>query len=247
MAGSKFPVKTAAQYRLEENELCTNPEARTPITVCIDCSFSMRQRGQADKSRLERVLEGLETFRRDMARDMIACGSVEMCIISFGGAEARVECDFTHPDRLRIPRLEADGETPLADAVFTAMEVLEQRKRRYSDNGITYTRPWLILIGDGDESGSSRALDRAAAVLKAEHDAKHLNVMCVTVGDEGRIEYASLMKLAPDGKVQYLRDMKFSEFFGWLSKSIQRTSQSLSGEEIAYEPTASWGEVIGRG
>ena len=40
--------------------------------------------------------------------------------------------------------------------------------------------------------------------------------------------------------------MKFREFFAWLSRSIEKTSQSMSGEEARYEPTATWGEVLER-
>lgn len=240
-ARNKFPQKTPEEYLLEEEELSSNSETRVPIILCVDCSFSMRQ-----QRRLEKVLEGLQKFRREMAADLIACQSVELCLISFGGDQAIVERDFTPPDRLEIPHLTADGGTPLADAVMTALENLEKRKVRYDDNGNSYYRPWLILVGDGDESGSSQALDQAAAVLKAESDAKHLSVLCVTVGDEDKIECSSLMKLAPDGKVQYLRDLKFGEFFSWLSRSIQKTSQSMSGEEVYFAPTTSWGEVLER-
>lgn len=240
-ARNKFPQKTPEEYLLEEEELSSNSETRVPIILCVDCSFSMLQ-----QKRLENVLEGLQKFRREMAADLIACQSVELCLISFGGDQAIVERDFTPPDRLEIPHLTAAGGTPLADAVMTALENLEKRKVRYDDNGNSYYRPWLILVGDGDESGSSQALDQAAAVLKAESDAKHLSVLCVTVGDEDKIECSSLMKLAPDGKVQYLRDLKFGEFFSWLSRSIQKTSQSMSGEEVYFAPTTSWGEVLER-
>ena len=226
---------------LEEEELSNNAETRAPIVICVDCSFSMLQH-----HRLERVMEGLDTFCRELARDEIACASAEVCIVSYGGTMARVELDFAPPDRIRLPKLTASGETPLADAVKTALENLEMRKRRYRDNGNSYYRPWLILLGDGDETMSARELNQAAALLKEESDAKHLNVLCVTVGDEDRIQYASLMKLAPDGRVHYLRDLKFKEFFSWLSQSIERTSLSMSGEEVYYEPTTTWGEVLQR-
>ena len=147
---------------------------------------------------------------------------------------------------MQLPKLTASGETPLADGVMTALAALEERKRRYGDNGNTYFRPWLILIGDGDESRSSASLDQAAEVLRSESEAKHLSVLCVTVGDADRMEYSSLMKLAPDGKVQYLRDLKFREFFSWLSRSIQKTSQSMSGEEVHFDPTTTWGEILER-
>ena len=237
----KFPVMTPEQYIAQEEELSSNSETRAPIIVCVDCSYSMRQH-----HRLEEVMKGLDGFCRDMARDRIACQSVELCIISFGGTMARVERDFTAPDRIQLPQLTAAGETPLADAVMTALEILERRKELYRDNGNSFYRPWLILIGDGDETRSSKELSQAAALLKQESDAKHLSVLCITVGDEDRMSCASLMKLSPDGKVQYLRDLKFREFFSWLSRSIQKTSQSMSGEEVHYEPTTTWGKVIDR-
>ena len=241
MSQEKYPVKTPQQYILEDEDLINNAETRAPITVCVDCSFSMRQ-----QHRLDRVMEGLDSFCRELTRNETACASVELCIVSYGGDMARVEQDFTPPDRVRLPKLVAEGETPLADAVKTALQNLEMRKRRYQDNGNTYYRPWLILMGDGDETMSAKELNEAAALLKAESDAKHLNVLCVTVGDEERVEYASLMKLAPDGRVHYLRDLKFKEFFSWLSRSIEKTTMSMQGEEVYYEPTTQWGDILGR-
>ena len=88
-----------------------------------------------------------------------------------------------------------------------------------------------------------RDLDKAARLLKTESDEKHLSVLCVSVGDADKAEYTSLGKLSPDGQVQYLNDLRFMDFFGWLSRSIQKTSRSLSGEEVKYDPTAEWGEV----
>ena len=160
-----------------------------------------------------------------------------------------MECDFATPDRITLPRLEADGETPLADAVALALENLELRKERYEENGISFYRPWLVIIGDGDETGSSKQLEAAAEKLKEEHENKRLNILCIMVGNEEKVrrESGSLMRLSPDGTVQYLRDLKFQEFFGWLSRSIQKTSQSMSGEEVYYEPTGDWAEILSRG
>lgn len=238
---SKFPQKTPQDYLLEEEELSSNSERRTPITVCIDCSYSMRQ-----QRRLERVMEGLANFCQDMGKDPIASQSVELCIISFGGESAVVERDFTPPDRIKLPRLIADGETPLGDAVMTALENLELRKRRYADNGNSYFRPWLILIGDGDETRSAAELEKAAAILRQESDNKHLSVLCVTVGDKSNMKCDSLLKLSPDKKVHYLQDLKFREFFSWLSRSIQKSTLSMSGEEVLYDPTTTWGGILGQ-
>lgn len=239
----QYPDVSASEYWLEEDELARNASRRVPVVICIDCSFSMRQ-----QARLKKVMEGLKGFISEMSRDNIACDSVELCIISFGGEFAKVEMRFRTPDKVKLPNLVASGQTPLAGAVHLALDALEEQKERYEDNGISFYRPMLILIGDGDETGSPRQLMQEAARLKEESDAKHLNVLCIIVGDENKIrrESGSLMKLAPDGKVHYLRDLKFNEFFGWLSKSIQKTSQSMSGEEVFYEPTGNWAQVINR-
>ena len=244
---SRFPQKTTEDYRLEEEELANNGSRRAPIVVCVDCSFSMRKKNRVqEKSRLQGMMEGLNGFCQDMNRDPLARDSVELCLISFGGEHACVECDFATPDRITLPELVADGGTPLADAVELALENLEERKRRYEDNGISFYRPWLVVIGDGVETGSFKQLEETARKLKEESENKRLNVLCIVVGSEDKVrqESSSLMRLSPDGKVQYLRDLKFREFFRWLSRSIQKTSQSMSGEEVYYEPTEDWAEIL---
>lgn len=94
----KYPVETPEESKISLTELANNPESRTPIIVCVDCSYSMLQNG-----RLYKMMEGLERFRRELENDPIAADSVELCIVSYGGTSARVECDFESPDRLKIP------------------------------------------------------------------------------------------------------------------------------------------------
>lgn len=100
----KYPVETPEESKISLTELANNPESRTPIIVCVDCSYSMLQNG-----RLYKMMEGLERFRRELENDPIAADSVELCIVSYGGTSARVECDFESPDRLKIPELHAGG------------------------------------------------------------------------------------------------------------------------------------------
>lgn len=238
---TRYPKQTAAEYRLDETELASNPERRAPIEICIDTSFSMR-----DQNRIEKVLEGLEKFCDDMKKNPIACYSVELSIISYGGDSARVEKDFTSPRKMVIPKLEAEGGTPLADAVNLALENLEQRKIRYNDNGVSFYRPWIIIIGDGDDDFSTKELKAAANKLLEEHTAKHINVLCVAIGKEENINSSnsSLRLLSPDNKVHYLKDMRFNDFFSWLSHSIERVSESLGHEEAELIPTDSWETIL---
>lgn len=245
----KLPRKTPQEYLLEEEALSSNQEPRIPVILCLDCSYSMRQ-----KRRLDRAIEGLKKFCEDIYKDEISRDAMELCIISYGGNEAQVLQDFATVDNILergLPKLEAGGNTPLADAVLTALDALEARRERYRDNGITCYRPWLILIGDDDDSDDMglNYEDREELVtlrgqLRGETDRKHLKVMCVTVGDVRQMTNAPLRRLSPDGKVYSLKELNFQNFFMWLSRSIEQTSQSLGGEDIRYEADVAWGELL---
>ena len=53
-----------------------------------------------------------------------------------------------------------------------------------------------------------------------------------------------LDRLSPDGHAHKLHDLKFHEFFSWLSRNVQKMSQSLAGEESEMEPTTSWEDAL---
>ncbi len=237
--GRFYEYSDPEEFLLNTSDLVNNANPLAPVLICVDCSFSMRQH-----SRLNRVLEGIESFRQDILSDPVARDSLELGIVAFGGKMAREVMPFCSAEQAKIPQLVADGATPLADAVRTALEVLRRRREQYQRCGNECFRPWLIIIGDDDDDMSAPGeLEEMARILRREYDQKHLNVLCITVGDEEAIQYASLARLAPDGQVYYLRDLKFREFFSWLSRSIEKTSQSMQGEEILLAPTTTWGEV----
>ena len=71
----KYPVETPEESKISLTELANNPESRTPIIVCVDCSYSMLQNG-----RLYKMMEGLERFRRELENDPIAADSVELSL-----------------------------------------------------------------------------------------------------------------------------------------------------------------------
>lgn len=237
----RYPAYDPQKYRLTEQQMIENPQTRVPVILSIDCSFSMLQKG-----RLQSVLGGIETFRQKMVEDIIAQDSVEVAVVSYGGTQAIVEQDFTPVTEMKIPQLEAKGETPLTDAVKLSLELLADRLSRYNANGISYYRPWLILIGDGDDQNAGRELVKVARELREMSEKKQVSVLCITVGERNDISYSSLMELSPDGQVQYLEDMKFEGFFSWLSESMKKVSNSLCGEDILYPQTSTWGELLSR-
>mgnify|MGYP000473632928 CR=1 FL=1 len=53
----KYPVETPEESKISLTELANNPESRTPIIVCVDCSYSMLQNG-----RLHKMMEASNAF-----------------------------------------------------------------------------------------------------------------------------------------------------------------------------------------
>ena len=60
---------------------------------------------------------------------------------------ARRDLNLDEPNYRAI--LFAQGDTPMGAAITKALDMVEERKREYRANGISYYRPWIFLITDG--------------------------------------------------------------------------------------------------
>ncbi|MFM7372537.1 MAG: vWA domain-containing protein, partial [Sphaerospermopsis kisseleviana] len=118
-------------------EFVENPENRCPVVLLLDTSGSMS--GQP----IEELNTGLAAFKEDVLKDAHASLSVEVAIVTFG--PVRLIQDFVTIDHFTLPKLEADGVTPMGEAIEYALDLVEKRKQTYKDNGILYYRPWVFL------------------------------------------------------------------------------------------------------
>src|SRR6185436_17713028 len=73
------------------------------------------------------------------------------------------------PDLFRPPRLSADGDTPLGAAIEKAVELIGARKAAYKQHGISYYRPWVFLLTDGEPTDDWQ---RAAQLVRAGEQSK---------------------------------------------------------------------------
>lgn len=233
---SGLPEQSTEEYLAQKRELFSNPATMLLLTVCVDCSFSMRQ-----KQRLDRVLEGLEIMRQEIRKNKSVAQSVEICIISYGGDRAVVETDFVSVSRLTIPRLKASGSTPLGQAAMAAQACIQARMNSYSSIGNSCFKPRLIFIGDGDATDEERIPDAARRLGELD-----CSVLCITVGEEDSLECSSLLELSPQKKVYYLQDINFKKFFMELSASVMATSKSTLASEGEYTPTGDVATVLER-
>ncbi|MGH9935445.1 MAG: vWA domain-containing protein [Blastocatellia bacterium] len=236
------------QIPFPDPEFVDNPEPRCPCVLLLDTSGSMNDAKQVSQalSPVQRILSeppasrtvrpidelnaGLLAFREELMVDELAVKRVEISLVTFGPVKKLT--DFQTPDLFRPPTLAAEGDTPIGLAIEKAVEIVRARKAAYRQNGVSYYRPWIFLISDGEPTDDWR---RAAEVVRAGEQTRAFAFFAV--GVEGA-NFDILNRIAVRQPLK-LSGLRFREMFMWLSSSLGSVSRSSPGDEIALKnPTA---------
>lgn len=208
---------------IRDADLVENPTPRVPVSLCIDTSASM----SGDKIR--ELIEGMKSFYDAIDEDDDAHDSAEVSVVAFNTGAELVQ-DFASVEGLqRDISITPSGLTYLGEGVNLALDALDARKALYSNSGVLYFQPWLVLMTDGRPNGDQQALDRAVSRVASMVAAKKLTVFPIGIGKDA--DMAVLAKMSPGRPPLRLRELNFKEFFEWLSKSVSRVSQSMPGGE----------------
>jgi len=183
---------------------------------------------------LDELNAGLSIFRDELSADSLAMKRVEVGIVTFG--PVKVENAFTSASTFFPPTLQSQGDTPMGAAIIQALNMVEDRKRDYRGNGISYFRPWVFLITDGAPTDSWETA--AAAIREGEASKKFaffaIGVKGADMGTLGQISVRTPLQL--DG-------LKFRELFSWLSTSLRSVSRSTPGSDVQIDPPTGWTSV----
>ncbi len=219
--------------RLDEAvEFAENPEPRCPCVLLLDTSASMTG------TPIQALNDGLETFRDNLITDDLAKKRVEVAIISFDN-QVKIVQEFITADQFENPVLTAQGQTYMGTAIHKALDMIAARKSEYRNNGITYYRPWVFLITDGEPQGESeKVVKEAGDRIKQEEDSKHVAFFAVGVEGANMDKLGEIVMRTP----LKLRGLDFREMFIWLSASMQQVSHSKVDEQVALPPPG-WGTV----
>lgn len=219
-----------AKGRFAAVEFAMNPEPRCPCVLLLDTSGSM------GGDPIESLNEGLRAFKEELQSDPLASKRVEVAVFTFGPVKKVV--DFVSAGSFEPPKLMADGLTPMAEAIVTALDALEQRKAAYKQNGVAYYRPWVFLMTDGEPTDEAALVEAAATRVKDAEKKKSVAFFAVGVEDADMTALGKITTRTP----LKLKGLAFRELFSWLSTSLQRVSQSQVGEAVAL-PAVGWNEV----
>jgi len=213
-----------------------NPEPRCPCVLLVDTSGSMS--GAA----IDALNSGIQQFAQELNSDNLAKKRVEVAIISFGSGVQTIQ-DFTSVESFVPPRFEANGSTPMGQAVVEAFAILEDRKNRYRQAGIAYFRPWIFLITDGAPTDHSTHFWRKAVdLVQAGESSKKMLFFGIAVNDA---DIKILNELCPANRpAMKLKGLSFRELFSWLSSSLKTVSSANPGAVgLSLPPPSGWASI----
>src|SRR2546427_7359653 len=98
-------------------EFAINPDPRCACVLLLDTSGSMG--GAA----IDSLNDGLKAFQEDLQEDSLARRRVEIAIITFGKDGCQTRQDFTTAGQFVAPTLEADGGTPMGEAINIGLDL----------------------------------------------------------------------------------------------------------------------------
>ncbi len=233
-----------------DDDLIFNPSVRIPICLCVDTSGSMNQKDAVGIKRVERLKNGLHKFLNEIASDVMTVNSAEICILGFK-YEPYVIRDFKtlgadEPDF----DIRADGGGDIGLAVKRALELLDERKKKYKSVGIEYYQPWLVIMSDGHSTGSNRRDVNNALVYAQKEVIERENNRKITVlpvyigGDIDKDEKARhhLQGFSNKNPMILIDTARFGRFFSWLGKSVSVYS---GAEDFVLDVSAldDWGDI----
>lgn len=206
-----------------------NNSQRLPCVLVLDLSSSMG--GEA----IQQLNAGLRQFEDDLRSDPIASQRVQVLIVTFSGEDAvDVPIDWTDAGDFIAPTLRTSGMTPMGKAMRVALKKIEEQKSVLRSYGISYNRPWLFLISDGEPTDANWE-EAARDALTAARDGK-VSIFPIGVGEANT---EKLGRFSNKTSVR-MQGLKFRELFQWLSGSASNGSRQATNTRYALPSPSSW-------
>jgi len=218
-----------------------NPNQRTPCVLVLDASGSMSTPTVNGKTRIEELNDGIRVLERELNADDTAVVRVQLGVVIVGGPtnDAEILMDWTDASNFQSFPLRSDGSTPLGKGVSVALQMIEQGKQNLRSAGISYTRPWMMVISDGEPTDSSDVWSDAVNQCRSAEAGKRVEIFAIGVEGANLAKLGELSSKPP----LMLGGMKFKELFVWLSASLSAASKSRPGDTLQLPSTDPWRNV----
>lgn len=208
---------------------------RTPTVLILDTSGSMEEATPTPsgerKEKIDQLNTGLELFAEEVKDKEHASVRVDVAMVTFG-SDVAVKHDFTSIEEWDPSPLTATGSTPMGEAIETAIDLAEDVKGFYDENGISYTRPLLWLLTDGEPTDMSPDDQRWKQVqqrLETGTKNNHFLFFAMGVGAANMEALNALVDVTGKPALK-IKEGMFKEYFQFVSNSLANASQPGSDE-----------------
>jgi uncharacterized protein YegL len=215
------------------DDLIPPEEERFPGIKKVFVSLVLDISGSMQGNPIKKLEEAVDLFLREIKNDSTASKSAEIEIIGFGNNNVEVISGLNLVDSVSLTPLKPKGNTPMGNAINVALSRLEERKNIARKNGLTYWRPWLVLISDGmptDMSLGDAKWQEIKTLINNNEDEKH--AICWAFGTTAEAEKA-LSDLFPAGQAFSIDVADFSDIMKFVSDSISQVSGSVQNTKLA--------------
>ena len=215
-----------------------NQEERCAIVLCLDCSGSMAG------TPINELSKAVEQFGNDLRDDPSVAAKVDIGVVLF--SEVVQWFEFTNSTSFSCSELKAEGGTKISFALDVALDMCERRKDLYKQNGITYHRPWVVLITDGyPEHDTEGEIAEVSRRLRDAEEKRRVAIFTIACGDDSE-ELAGWLSdniTPPNRPAKRTSEANFRDLFRWLSNSQISLSKSAPGERVELPSTDGW-EIV---
>jgi len=202
----------------------------------------MSTKTSSGKTRIQLLNEGLKEFEKALRSDSTALTRVQVSIVLVGGPNSTAELlmDWTDANYFTAFKLKEGGNTPLAEGLELGLNLVETAKSNLNQSGLSYTRPWMLVMSDGEPT--SLQSDWKTAAEKSKQAITNKKVMIFPIGIDSASGGKRLDEIS-DRPCIDMQETKFNEFFVWLSESLSAVTRSRPGDTVELPDTDPWRHV----
>ena len=187
----------------------------------LACAIILDVSGSMNGAPLREVVQGVELFKKQTAKDDLAMKRVDVAIVSMGD-KVKVEQDFIPLSKFsEMPELAltAGGQTPMGEAIETTVQLVRDRCRVYDEAGVPHFKSWIFMLTDGQPTDD---ISNAKTLVRQREDTGRLKFFSVAVKGADTKVLQSISKRV----IEADNEDDFKGIFNWLSESMSVISAS---------------------
>jgi uncharacterized protein YegL len=204
--------------QFDDFEVKTN--RKVPVCLVLDTSGSMGDRDGTRLPKIEELNKNVKDFIDFVKKDPRARSICDLSIITFG-SNVHVIQGYASIEEVKFTSLQANGSTPMGEAMSKASQLLELRRNFYKNNEIEHYKPIVLLMTDGE---ATDAYQTVAKEFSSKVKEKKVKILPILIGSgAGSEPLKAFSPLYPPKKIQ--SSEQFAELFRLLSSSTSNPAE----------------------